>query len=100
MIPVTPISAARNHTDLAKQNKGSSKAEQLSKSRRKLFPTVIFQRPPHCVASLSPSEGHLDLEELLRSGRRHDCVDVEANDPLYVLHTSGTTGRELGVTGY
>ena len=35
-----------------------------------------------------------NLEELLRSGRRHDCVDVEANDPLYVLHTSGTTGRK------
>ena len=61
---------------------------------------MIFQRPPHCVASLKPSEGHLDLEELLRSGRRHDCVDVEANDPLYVLHTSGTTGRELEVAGY
>ena len=36
LIPGTPISAARNHTDLAKQNKGSSR-----QSRKKLFPTVI-----------------------------------------------------------
>ena len=52
-----------------------------------------FQRASHCVANLRPSEGHLDLEDVLRPGRRHDCVDVEANEPLYVLHTSGTTGR-------
>ena len=51
-----------------------------------------FQRASHCVADLKPSEGQLDLDDVLRPGRRHDCVDVEANDPLYVLHTSGTTG--------
>lgn len=32
-------------------------------------------------------------DEALSGNRSHDCVPVEANDPLYVLYTSGTTGE-------
>lgn len=32
-------------------------------------------------------------EDVIESAGPHDCVPVEANDPLYILYTSGTTGE-------
>lgn len=75
--------------------------EAVQLSSHKPYRTFIWQRDQVRWSPTDRTAGQMSWQKVVRGakarGIKADCVPVKSNDPVYIIHTSGTTGAPKGV---